>query len=87
MTECSAYVGMDVHKDIQQNAAGDTPLVENAMVATDPPCYDNVPYADIEPPSGKPGAVHSLQAHVPLDKTGTARLPAAEGGMLRPRAE
>ena len=32
---------------IQQNAAGDTPLVENAMVATDPPYYDNVPYADI----------------------------------------
>ena len=32
---------------IQQHAAGDTPLVENAMVATDPPYYDNVPYADI----------------------------------------
>ena len=32
---------------IQQNAAGDTPLVENAMVATDQPYHDNVPYADI----------------------------------------
>ena len=32
---------------IQQNPAGDTPLVENAIVATDPPYYDNIPYADI----------------------------------------
>ena len=32
---------------IQQNAAGDTPLVKGAVVATDPPYYDNVPYADI----------------------------------------
>ena len=32
---------------IQQNAAGDTPLVNGAVIATDPPYYDNVPYADI----------------------------------------
>ena len=32
---------------IQQNAAGDTPLVKDAVIATDPPYYDNVPYADI----------------------------------------
>lgn len=32
---------------IQQNAAGNTPLVNQAMVASDPPYYDNVPYADI----------------------------------------
>ncbi len=32
---------------IQQNAAGDTPLVKGAAIATDPPYYDNVPYADI----------------------------------------
>ena len=32
---------------IQQDAAGDTSLVDKAMVATDPPYYDNVPYADI----------------------------------------
>ena len=32
---------------IQQNAAADTPLVEGAAIATDPPYYDNVPYADI----------------------------------------
>ncbi len=33
--------------NIEQNAAEDTPLTKNAMVATDPPYYDNVPYADI----------------------------------------
>ena len=32
---------------IQQDAAGDTSLVTKAMIATDPPYYDNVPYADI----------------------------------------
>ena len=32
---------------IQQNAAGNTPLVNQAIIATDPPYYDNVPYADI----------------------------------------
>ena len=32
---------------IQHNAAGATPLLDKAMVATDPPYYDNVPYADI----------------------------------------
>ena len=32
---------------IQQNAAGDTPLVNDSVIATDPPYYDNVPYADI----------------------------------------
>jgi len=32
---------------IQQDAAGATPLLERAVVATDPPYYDNVPYADI----------------------------------------
>ena len=32
---------------IQQDAAGDTPLLDRAVVATDPPYYDNIPYADI----------------------------------------
>lgn len=32
---------------IQHDAADNTPLVNDAMVATDPPYYDNVPYADI----------------------------------------
>lgn len=32
---------------VQQDAAGDTPLLDKAVVATDPPYYDNVPYADI----------------------------------------
>ena len=32
---------------IQQDAAGDTPLLYKAVIATDPPYYDNVPYADI----------------------------------------
>ena len=32
---------------IQQDAAGATPLVDGAVIATDPPYYDNVPYADI----------------------------------------
>ena len=32
---------------IQQDAAEDTSLAHNAIVATDPPYYDNVPYADI----------------------------------------
>ena len=32
---------------IQQDAAGKTSLVKGAVVATDPPYYDNVPYADI----------------------------------------
>ena len=32
---------------IQQGSAGDTSLIEGAVVATDPPYYDNVPYADI----------------------------------------
>ena len=32
---------------IQQNAAGNTPLVNQAVIASDPPYYDNVPYADI----------------------------------------
>ena len=32
---------------IQQDAAGDTPLTNDAVIATDPPYYDNVPYADI----------------------------------------
>ena len=32
---------------IQRDAAGTTPLVQGAIVATDPPYYDNVPYADI----------------------------------------
>ena len=32
---------------IQQNPAADTPLVKGAAIATDPPYYDNVPYADI----------------------------------------
>ena len=32
---------------IQQDAASETQLVKNAVVATDPPYYDNVPYADI----------------------------------------
>ena len=32
---------------IQQNAAGDTPLVEGAAIATDPPYYDNIGYADL----------------------------------------
>ena len=32
---------------IQQDAAGDTELVDNAVVATDPPYYDNIGYADL----------------------------------------
>ena len=32
---------------IQQDAAGHTPLLKGAVVTTDPPYYDNVPYADI----------------------------------------
>ena len=32
---------------IQQNAAGDTPLVSDAAIATDPPYYDNIGYADL----------------------------------------
>ena len=32
---------------IQQNAANETRLVDDAIIATDPPYYDNVPYADI----------------------------------------
>ena len=31
----------------QQDAAGETPLVSNSIFSTDPPYYDNVPYADI----------------------------------------
>ena len=31
---------------IQQDAAGDTPLLDRAVVATDPPYYDNIAYAD-----------------------------------------
>ena len=32
---------------IQQDAAGDTPLLDTALVATDPPYYDNIGYADL----------------------------------------
>ena len=32
---------------IQQNAAGDTRLADDAIVATDPPYYDNIGYADL----------------------------------------
>ena len=32
---------------IQQNAAGETPLLNQAVVATDPPYYDNIGYADL----------------------------------------
>ena len=32
---------------IQQDAAGDTPLLDKAVVATDPPYYDNIGYADL----------------------------------------
>ncbi len=32
---------------IQQDAAGNTPLLAGAMVATDPPYYDNIGYADL----------------------------------------
>ena len=32
---------------IQQDAAGDTPLLDQAVVATDPPYYDNIGYADL----------------------------------------
>ena len=32
---------------IQQDAAGSTPLAQNALVATDPPYYDNIGYADL----------------------------------------
>ena len=32
---------------IQQDAAGDTSLLAKAMVATDPPYYDNIGYADL----------------------------------------
>jgi len=32
---------------IQQDAAGNSPLVNQAVITSDPPYYDNVPYADI----------------------------------------
>ena len=32
---------------IQQDAAGNSRLAEDAIISTDPPYYDNVPYADI----------------------------------------
>ena len=32
---------------IQQDAAGDTPLLDGAVVETDPPYYDNIGYADL----------------------------------------
>ena len=32
---------------IQQNAAGSTPLVSQAIIASDPPYYDNIGYADL----------------------------------------
>ena len=32
---------------VQQDAAGETRLVDSAMVATDPPYYDNIGYADL----------------------------------------
>ncbi len=32
---------------IQQDAAEATPLLENALIATDPPYYDNIGYADL----------------------------------------
>jgi len=32
---------------IQQDAAGSTPLTQHAIVATDPPYYDNIGYADL----------------------------------------
>ena len=32
---------------IQQDAAGETPLLDRAVVATDPPYYDNIGYADL----------------------------------------
>lgn len=32
---------------IQQNAAGETSLVHRAVIATDPPYYDNIGYADL----------------------------------------
>ena len=32
---------------VQQNAAGDTRLVDDAVIATDPPYYDNIGYADL----------------------------------------
>ncbi len=32
---------------IQQDAAGDTRLVDDAVIATDPPYYDNIGYADL----------------------------------------
>ena len=53
---CVAWVGKVVGSSpaassraavIQQDAAGDTPLLERAVVATDPPYYDNIGYADL----------------------------------------
>ena len=32
---------------IQQDAAGSTPLLDRAVIATDPPYYDNIGYADL----------------------------------------
>ena len=32
---------------IQQDAAGETPLLSEAVIATDPPYYDNIGYADL----------------------------------------
>ncbi|MCY4309902.1 MAG: hypothetical protein OXC54_01075, partial [Rhodospirillaceae bacterium] len=32
---------------VTQDAAGDTNLVNDAVVATDPPYYDNIGYADL----------------------------------------
>ena len=43
-----ASPSLPVHTSvIQQDAAGDTRLTRNAVVATDPPYYDNIGYADL----------------------------------------
>ena len=44
----AASVANVVHSSvIQQDAASDTTLVQDAVVATDPPYYDNIGYADL----------------------------------------
>ena len=44
--DASPEVGMN-GSVIQQDAAGDTQLADGAIIATDPPYYDNIGYADL----------------------------------------
>ena len=46
-TLASSLVASSQAAVIQQDAAGSTPLLDRAVVATDPPYYDNIGYADL----------------------------------------